>query len=326
MSKASKIDESSSTALVAKSDEQKLALFEKALKKAEKNMIALTLLMEHFKNSGFDSGKYAPQFQEMMGQFAKLMREFSRTEYEYEGPYNSDQTLERYRGSVSKSWKHKPEKAENADKPITEDEIKRAMQDRADKMEQLAAKRQQQALLEGTSHARPMITGPDGKQRYDFHADAESSDEEESELVDRVLGGDPNPGKHDTAKLKAQQLARLKSEAAPVSRRLEDKSASLPPKRDLDLVNRLKSKGGDQYQDYALEELDDIHTMQKGFLGEVGSDDEEESMSLKFRQKLAKVRGIKAVERTEDEMARRRRTQEERDKRNAERHRAEHDD
>ena len=84
----------------------------------------------------------------------------------------------------------------------------------------------------------------------------------------------------------------------------------------MDLVNRLKSKGGDQYQEHTLEELNDIHTMQKGFLGEIGSDDEEEGMSLKFRQKLAKARGAKTVERTEEEMARRRRTQEERDKRN----------
>ena len=315
-----------STALVAKSEEQKLALFERALKKAEKNMMALSLLMDHFRQSGFDSGKYAPQFQEMMGQFAKLMREFSRTEYEYEGPYNSEQTLERYKGSVSKSWKHKPEKAENADVAITPEEIKKAMQERADKMEALAAKRQQTALLEGTTQNRPMITGPDGKQRYDFHADAESSDEDESELVERVLGGDPNPGKHDTAKLKAAHLARLKSESAPVSRRLEDLSLkSAPPKRDMDLVNKLKSKGGDGYQEYALEELDDIHTMQKGFLAEVGSDDEEDNMSAKFRQKLAKARGVKAVERTEEEMQRRKVAQAERDRRNAERRRLEED-
>ena len=311
-----------STALVAKSDEQKLALFERALKKAEKNMMALSLLMDHFRQSGFDSGKYAPQFQEMMGQFAKLMREFSRTEYEYEGPYNSEQTLERYKGSVSKSWKHKPEKAGNADVAITPEEIKKAMQDRADKMEALAAKRQQSALLEGTTQNRPMITGPDGKQRYDFHADAESSDEDESELVERVLGGDPNPGKHDTAKLRAAHLARLKSDSTPVSRRLEDMSLRTAlPKRDMDLVNKLKSKGGDGYQEYALEELDDIHTMQKGILAEVGSEDEEDNMSAKFRQKLAKSRGAKAVERTEEEMQRRKATQAERDKRTAERRR-----
>lgn len=295
--------------LTVKTDEQKLALFEKALSKAQKNMMALTLLMDHFKETGFDSGRYTPQFQDMMGQFAKIMRDFSRTEYEYEGPYNSEQTLERYKSSVGKSWKHKPEKSENSNKPITEDEIKRAMQDRADKMEQLAARRQQQALLEGSTQSRPMITGPDGKQRYDFKADAESSDEDESELVERVLGGDPNPGKHDTSKLRAQHMARLKSEAAPAINRLENK-----PQRDMDLVNRLKSKGGNQYQDYALEELDDYHTMQKSVLAEACSDDEEPT---KLKARSAKARGAKSVERTEDEMNRRRKVQEERDKRNA---------
>jgi hypothetical protein len=310
-----------STVLVAKTEEQKLALFQKALKKAEKNMMALSLLMDHFKQSGFDSSRYTPQFQEMMGQFAKLMRDFSRTEYEYEGPYNSDQTLERYKQSVSKSWKHKPEKAENADKPITEEEIRKSMQERADKMEALAAKRQQQALLEGATQNRPMITGPDGKQRYDFHADAESSDEDEADLVERVLGGDPNPGKHDTSKLKAAHLARLKSESAPISKRLEDMSFEnkIPPKRDMKIVDALKLRGGDSYQEYALKELDDIHTMQKGFLAEIGSDDEEDGMSEAFRTKLAKNRGNKAVERTEEEMRRRKTVQEERDRQAVER-------
>lgn len=299
-------------ALVSKTEEQKMILFQKVLGKAQKDMMALTLLMNHFKDSGFDSSKYSPQFQDMMGQFAKLMRDFSRTEYEYEGPYNSEQTLERYKSSVGKSWKHKPEKAENSEKPITEDEIKRAMQERADKMEQLAAKRQNQALLEGSVGNRPMITGPDGKQRYDFTADAESSDEDESELVERVLGGDPNPGKHDTAKLRAQHMARLKSETTPASKRLEHKAT-----RDMDLVNKLKARGGDQYKDYALEELDDYHTMQKSVLAEDCSDDEEENMSAKFRARSAKARGAKTVERTEEEMARRKKVQEERDKRNA---------
>lgn len=301
---------SNSTALTVKSDEQKLALFEKALSKAQKNMMALTMLMDHFRESGFDSGRYAPQFQDMMGQFAKLMREFSRTEYEYEGPYNSEQSLERYKSSVSKSWKHKPEKSGNSEKPITEDEIKRAMQDRADKMEQLAAKRQQTALLEGTTHSRPMITGPDGKQRYDFKADAESSDENEDELIERVLSGDPNPGKHDTSKLRAQHMTRLKLEAAPASRRPE--SSNPTPKRDMDLVNKLKSRGGNQYQDYALEELDDYHTMQKSVLAEDGSEDEKDTTSSKYRARTSKT-----IKRTEDEMARRRKTNEDRDRRNA---------
>ncbi len=106
-------------------DEQKLVLFERALKKTEKNMLALSLLINHFRDSGFDDTKYAPQFKEMMGQFAKLMRDFSRTEYEYEGPYNSDQTLERYKASISKSWKHKPDKPENTNVAITTEEIKR---------------------------------------------------------------------------------------------------------------------------------------------------------------------------------------------------------
>ncbi len=307
-----------STALVSKSEEQKLALFHKALKKAEKNMMALSLLMNHFKQTGFDSSQYTPQFQDMMGQFAKLMRDFSRTEYEYEGPYNSDQTLDRYKQSVSKSWKHKPEKAENADKPITEDEIKKSLQDRIDKMEALAGKRAQQALLEGTTQNRPMITGPDGKQRYDFHADAESSDEDEQDLLDRVLGGDVNPGKHDTAKLKAAHLAKLKNDSIPLSKRLENvEITDLPPKRDMKIVDALKARGGDSYQDYALEELEDVHTMQKGFLAEIGSDDEEDAMSAKFRARTAKARGSRAVERTEEEMRRRKAVNEERDRKRA---------
>ena len=128
--------------LVQKSQEQKMALFTKALKKAEANMMALSILIDHFKEQGYDRGQYAPQFESMMGNFAKLLREFSRTEYEYEGPYSSEQTLERYRNSVSKSWKHKPEKAENADVPITEEEIKEAMRKRMESMENLQARRQ----------------------------------------------------------------------------------------------------------------------------------------------------------------------------------------
>lgn len=310
--------------LVQKSQEQKLALFTKALKKAEANMMALSILIDHFKEQGYDRGQYAPQFESMMGNFAKLLREFSRTEYEYEGPYSSDQTLERYRNSVSKSWKHKPEKAENSDVSITEEEIKEAMRKRMESMENLQARRQQQGLLEGKPQSRPMITGPDGKSRYDFEADAESSDEEDEEVIRRVLSGDQNPGKNDTAKLKAAHLARLKSESAPISQRLEDLSIS--QKRDMNIVKQLKARGGDSYQNYSLEELEDVHSMQKGFLGELGSEDEEENMSESFRARQAKTRGQNAVDRTTQEMARRKAAQDARDKKNAEKKKSAYDD
>ena len=261
-------------------EDQKLALFERALRKTEKNMASLSMLIDYFKQSGYDSGKYAPQFQDMMGQFAKLLREFSRTEYEYEGPYNSEQSLERYKASVSGSWKHKPEKDANANKPITEDEIKKAMQERADKMEALAAKRQQQALLEGKPE-KPMITGPDGKTRYDFAADAESSDEEDGDMINRVLSGDVNPGKHDTNRLKSAHMARLKNESMPMSRQMEQ--LAIAQKRDKKLVDKLKKSGND-YQDRSLDELEDVHTMQKSFLAEEGSD-EEDAASIAYRRR-----------------------------------------
>ena len=279
--------------------------------------------MEHFERTGYDKARYSQSFQDMMGKFAKLMREYTRTEYEYEGPYTGEQTQERYKASVAKSWKHKPEKSENSDKPITEDEIKRAMQERAEKMEALQARRGQQALLEG-ARERPMITGPDGKQRYDFVADAESSDEDDDQVINRVISGDQNPGKNDTVLLReiqrvkdssarAAHMARLKSESTPLSKRLEHKCATLPAKvRDMDLVNKLKERGGDQFQEYDLSELDDVHSMQKGFLAEVGSD-EDEDPSSKFGRRAAKARGNTAVRRTEDEMSRRARVQRKRD-------------
>jgi hypothetical protein len=283
-------------------DDQSVILFERALSKVEKNMNALALLMEHFERSGFDKTKYSQSFQDMMGKFAKLMKEYTRTEYEYEGPYNADQTQERYKASVAKSWKHKPDKAENCDVPITEAEIKAAHDEYMQKKEAMQAKRVQQALLEGTKE-RPMITGPDGKQRYDFVADAESSDEDDDTMIRRVIGGDPNPGKNDTNKLREAHMARLKSESAPVSRRLENKAAPVKT-RDTNLINLLKTGGGDQFQDYALDELDDVHSMQKGFLAEVGSD-EEDDPSSKFGRRASKARGNTAIKRTEQEMARR---------------------
>jgi len=133
-------------------------------------------------------------------------------------------------------------------------------------------------------------------------------------MIRRVIGGDPNPGKNDTNKLREMQrihesstreahMARLKSESAPVSRRLENKAAPVKT-RDTNLINLLKTSGGDQFQDYALDELDDVHSMQKGFLAEVGSD-EEDDPSSKFGRRASKARGNTAIKRTEQEMARR---------------------
>lgn len=292
-------------------DEQAVMLFERALSKVEKNMNALSLLMEHFEKSGFDKSKYSQSFQDMMGKFAKLMREYTRTEYDYEGPYTGEQTQERYKASVAKSWKHKPDDPKNCDVPITDEEIRKSMQDRAEKMEALAAKRAQQALLTGGKE-KPMITGPDGKKRYDFAADAESSDEDDNDLINRVIGGDPNPGKLDTIKIKAAHMARLKNESLPASKRLENKAA--PPRRNSELATMLKERGGNQFQEYNLEELEDVHSMQKGFLAEVGSD-EEEDPSSKFGKRSTKARGAATVKRTEDEMIRRQRAQAERDTR-----------
>lgn len=283
--------------MTSKKDEQAIVLFEKALARVEKNMNGLSLLLEHFENSGFDKSKYSGKFQDMMGKFAKLMREYTRTEYEYEGPYNAEQTQERYKSSVAKSWKHKPEKPENADVPITEDEIKRAMQDRADRMEALQAKRTQQALLEGRKEPL-MVAGPDGKLRHDLVADAESSDEDDDELINRVIMGDPNPGKHDTSKLRAAHLARLRHESQPASKRLEFNAPQVKT-RNKELIDMLKIGGSDQFQEYNLEELDDVHSMQKGFLAEVGSDEEEQP------EESSKARGREYVKRTEEEMQRR---------------------
>lgn len=250
---------------MSKADEKgAVVLFERALSKVEKNMNALSLLMKHFEDSGFDKTKYSPQFQDMMGKFAKMMREYTRTEYEYEGPYTGEQTQERYKSSVAKSWKHKPEKPENADVPITEEEIKNAMNARAEKMEALQMKRSQQAFIEGTRD-KPMIAGPDGKLKHDLVADAESSDEDDDHLINRVVSGDPNSGKSDTAKLRAAHLARLKNESAP-NKTIKSRNTAL--------TKMLKERGGDQFQDHRLDELDDVHTMQKGFLAEDNSDDE----------------------------------------------------
>ena len=289
-------------------DDKAVILFERALQKVEKNMGALALLMEHFDKSGFDKSKYTPQFQDMMGKFAKLMREYTRTEYEYEGPYSAEQTQDRYKASVAKSWKHKPGKEQS---PLTEEEIRKGARDIAERKEALAANRARQALLEGTK-ARPMITGPDGKQRYDFAADAESSDEDEADLINRVIGGDPNPGKHDSAKLRTAHLAKLKHDSMPVSRRLEH--AGVPEKtRNTALVDMLRAGGSDQFQEYRVDELDDVHTMQKSFLTEIGSDEEEDASSS-FGKRTSQARGSSAIKRTEDEMIRRQRLQAARDK------------
>jgi hypothetical protein len=291
--------------------DKSVALFERALSKVEKNMNALALLMDHFDRNGFDRSKYGQNFQDMMGKFAKLMKEYTRTEYEYEGPYSSEQTQERYKASVAKSWKHKPEKPENADKPVTEAEIRAAHAEYMKKKEELQAKRTNQALLEGVKE-KPMITGPDGKQRYDFIADAESSDEDDDAMITRVINGDPNAGKNETNKLRAAHLARLKNEAAPISKRIENKTVAPVKTRDANLVNMLKKNGGDQFQDYQLDELDDVRNMQKGFLAEIGSD-EEEDPSSKFGRRASKARGTSAVQRTEQEMLRRARAREERE-------------
>jgi hypothetical protein len=310
--KMSRSDERSSRSQDA-SSQQAVMLFERAMSKVEKNMGALALLMEHFERSGFDKTKYSAQFQDMMGKFAKLMKEYTRTEYEYEGPYNAEQTQERYKASVTKSWKHKPERPENAEVPITEDEIKRAMQERAEKLESLQAKRAQQALLEGVKE-KPMIMGPDGKLRYDAIADAESSDEDDDQLINRVITGDPNPGKHDTAKLKAAHLARLKNESTPVSKRLEHVVSAPARVRNTALADMLKAKGGEQFQEYNINELEDVHSMQKGFLAELGSDEDEDPAS-KFGKRASKARGTSAIKRTEEEMVRRQARQTDRDRR-----------
>lgn len=296
----------------AKGDDQAVVLFEKTLSTIEKNMSALSLLMEHLESSGYDKTNYSSKFQDMMGKFAKLMREYTRTEYEYEGPYSAEQTQERYKASVSKSWKHKPERPENADVPITEDEIKKAMQERTEKMEALQAKRAQQALIEGAKE-KPMIMGPDGKLKYDASADAESSDEDDDALVSRMLKGDVNPGKNDTLKLKAAHLARLKNESTPTSRRIENAGATQTKVRNTALADMLKSRGGDQFQEYNTNELEDVHSMQKSFLAEVGSD-EEEDLSSKFGKRASKARGLSAIKRTEEEMAKRQSRQNERDR------------
>jgi hypothetical protein len=235
--------------------DQALILFEKALSKVEKNMNALNMLIAHFEKTGYDKSQYTPQFQDMMGKFAKLMKEFTRTEYEYEGPYSAEQTQERYKASVVKSWKHRPERPANAEAPISEDDVRRAMQDRAEKLELLQAKRAKQRLLLDGNKSKPMITDKKGKQRYDAKADAASSDEDDEQIINRVIHGDPNPGKNDTARLRALRNAKAESNKK-------------------DDVNYRYGRNDPFYNEYSIDELDNIHEMHKKALECPDSDDE----------------------------------------------------
>ena len=258
----------------SKDETQAVVLLDKTLSKIEGDMNSLAILMDHFEKNGYSGQKYSAKVEDMMGKFAKLMRQFSRTEYEYEGPYTSKQLSERYKTSVVKSWKHKPEKAANADSPLTDEEIQRGVRERAEKMEELQARRKETALLEGAKE-RPMIMGPDGKMKYDFNADAESSDEDDDELIKRVMSGDPNPRKNDTNNLVAHHLAKLKSETRPVQKRLTSSPSS-----------SAKADTNAPYGKYSLSELDDIHSMHKDFLNDVDGDEDDNHLA-DFKAKAA---------------------------------------
>lgn len=260
----------------SKDETQAVALLDKTLSKIENDMNSLAILMEHFEKHKYNGQKYSAKVEDMMGKFAKLMRQFSRTEYEYEGPYSSKQFAERYKTSVAKSWKHKPEKASNSEAPLTEEEILQGVRDRAQKMEELQARRKETALLEGNKE-RPMITGPDGKTRYDFAADAESSDEDDADLITRVMSGDPNPRRNDTNNLVAAHIARLKSETRPVARRLTSKES--PTKEDTTTP----------YSKYSLSELDDINSMHKDFLNTADGDENDDHILAEFKARASTV-------------------------------------
>lgn len=162
---------------------------------------------------------YEGKFASFMNDFNTLLKEFNRNSDEVE-VLSGDRMLEKYKASVSKSWKHKPEK-EDAVKPMGEDEAKKKMETFAQRREELAAKRQAQLALKGVERlaieAKPKakVEAEPGAPSRRSSEEGSSSSEDDDEMIERVIvKNDPNPGKLDSKKIK-EKFAAAKAAKGP---------------------------------------------------------------------------------------------------------------
>ncbi len=235
-------------------DEQKqVAVLEQEFETMEQQMKRMAEHIRKLRKEGeFDKSQfYEGKFAGFMNDFNTLLKEFNRSSDEVE-VLSGDRMLEKYKASVAKSWKHKPEKEGNV-KPVTTEEVMKKMSSYEQRREELAAKRQVQLAIKGAERlaieAKPKTKAPRDSDDESEEEQGESSSEEDEEIIERVVvKNDPNPGKGESKaireKFEAAKKAREEQMRAAAAARPKPSTKTTKPKiedmdlKDLDDVNQ----------------------------------------------------------------------------------------
>lgn len=230
-------------------DGKEIAVLEHDFETMEQQMKRMADQIRKLRKEGeFDKSQfYEGKFAGFMSDFNTLLKEFNRSSDEVE-VVSGDRMLEKYKASVAKSWKHKPEKEGNV-KPVTTEEVMKKMGSFEQRREELAAKRQVQLALKGAERlaiaAKPRESESEPEEA---EAEGESSSEEDEEIIERVVvKNDPNTGKHESKAIRAKfeaakklrdtQLAQAKSSKPKTSKSTKPTIEEMDLK-DLDDVNQ----------------------------------------------------------------------------------------
>lgn len=174
---------------------------------------ALAKLAKHLREAGgsgeFDKAQFIrDRTGKFFADFNTILKEYNKSSEDPEG-IPGDRLLEKYKAGVTKSWKHQPEKPD-AVKPITKEELDRGTSDFAARSAAIAARRdaERQRTIEGPTRLA-ITAGSDVPVTID-----ESSEEDDIEILDRIVRGDPNPGKGESDKIKQRFEAEIERRKA----------------------------------------------------------------------------------------------------------------
>lgn len=214
--------------------DKQIAILEHDFETMEEQMKRMADQIRRLRKEGeFDKSQfYEGKFAGFMNDFNTLLKEFNRSSDEVE-VLSGERTLEKYKASVAKSWKHKPEKEGNV-KPVTTEEVMKKMSSFEQRREELAAKRQVQLALKGAE--RLAIAAKPRESDDEPEEEGESSSEEDEEIIERVVvKNDPNTGKHESKAIREKFEAAKKLRDAQLAQSQAAKPKTKPKIEDMDL-------------------------------------------------------------------------------------------